>query len=81
MINVEVYKSSNESTSGLIRRFSRRCQEANVTRRAREHRYYQRELSDQMQKAAALKRQRRRDYFTELAKLGKIPEKKHGRKR
>lgn len=80
MINVEVAKSGNESTAGLIRRFSRRVQEAGVLKRARGLRYYERPLSDELQKERALKANERRKQKEKLAKLGKLPQ-KTGRRR
>lgn len=80
MINVEVTKSENESTSGLIRRFSRQIQDSGVLRRVRGLQYYQRPLSGQLQKQKALKRKQRRETFEELEKLGKLPERKKRRR-
>jgi ribosomal protein S21 len=73
-VNVEVQKQSNESTTSLIRRFTKRVQGSGVLRRSRKIRYFARPASKYVKKKQALKLIERRTEYEELAKLGKLPE-------
>ena len=69
---VEVVKGKNESTTSLIRRFSRRAQGLNIVRGLRKLRYYERTKSKNVQHRRAMVSKARRENYNELVKLGKI---------
>ncbi len=69
---IEVRKSENESSGGLIKRFTKRVKESSLLSKARELRFNKRPKSSLKVKREALKKiqtQKRLDY---LRKLGKI---------
>jgi len=81
MINVEVEKNSNENNVNVLRRFTKRVQGAGILSRVRSIRYSGRKQSKLAVKKRALKRIKNRGIMEDLAKLGKLPEKKvRGRK-
>lgn len=80
-VTVEVSKSGNESNMTLIRRFSRRVQEAGIIQTVRGKRYSERPVSKLERKNSALRRIARREEIERLKKLGKIVERKRGRRR
>ena len=69
---VEVRRGKNESSTSLIRRFTRRAQGLNVVRGLRAKRYYVRQKSKNVDHARALVKHSRRAKFAEDVKLGKI---------
>jgi ribosomal protein S21 len=69
---VEVRRGKNESTSALIRRFSRRAQGLGLVREMRDRRYFKRYKSKNVEHKRALITATRRDRYNELVKLGKI---------
>lgn len=69
---VEVRRGKNESTSALIRRFSRRAQGLGVVREMRDRRYFERNKSKNVHHKRALISLARRTRYNELVKLGKI---------
>ena len=71
--NVSVAKQSSESTTSLIRRFTKRVQGAGILRRSRKIRYHARAASKAVRKKQALKLLEKRAAYEELAKLGKLP--------
>ena len=75
MINVEVEKTQNENSIGLIRRFTKRVQGSGVLPRVRSIRYFKRTPSKTFRKKRALKSIGKREALEELIKLGKAPEK------
>lgn len=74
MIRIEVKKSGNETTSSLIRRFTKRVQGSGILRAARGRRYAERDKSEYVTRKFALKRIERTKKYEELKKLGKIKE-------
>lgn len=80
MINVEVTKNNNENTLGILRRFTRRVQESGVLPRVRSIRYSSRVLSPYKVKMKKLTSLKRRAEVKELIKMGKMVEKKRGRR-
>ncbi|HEY4517617.1 MAG TPA: 30S ribosomal protein S21 [Candidatus Paceibacterota bacterium] len=72
-VNVEVSKQSNESTTSLIRRFTKRVQGSGILRHSRKIRYHARAASKSVRKKQALKLLGKRAAYEELAKLGKLP--------
>lgn len=83
-VRVEVRRGKNESSTSLIRRFSRRAQGLNLVRMMRKKRYYERIKSKNVYHKRALIRGSRIKQFNEDVKLGKIdlsaPKNKKGRK-
>ncbi len=76
--NVEVSKNEGESTTALIRRFSKRVQSMGLIPRMRSIRYHSRTKSKGVQHKKALKVSRRREEVKELIKLGKLAERVPG---
>lgn len=69
---VEVRRGKNESSSALIRRFTRRAQDLAIVREVRDRRYWQRTRSKNVQHKRALISKTRRENYNEQVKLGKI---------
>ncbi|MDO8408148.1 MAG: hypothetical protein Q7S95_02840 [bacterium] len=69
---VEVRRGKNESSSALIRRFSRRAQGLGLVRQMRDHRYYKRSISKNVERKRALVTSVKRERYNQLVKLGKI---------
>ena len=80
---VEVRRGKNESSTALIRRFTRRTQGLGLVREMRDRRYWQRTRSKNVGHKRALISKVRRETYNELVKLGKIDPtaKKNARKR
>lgn len=72
--NVEVVKTGTESTTNLIRRFSKRVQGSGIVSRVRGIRYRARPRSKTARKKQALRKIARREIVTELIKQGKLLE-------
>ncbi|MEK7505179.1 MAG: 30S ribosomal protein S21 [Patescibacteria group bacterium] len=72
MIRLEVKRQPNESTSSLLRRFSKRVQGSGMIKRAKALRFTERKQSYFKRKRAALVRLERRQGYERLKKLGKI---------
>jgi ribosomal protein S21 len=73
-VNIEVTKGPNENNLSVLRRFTKRVQGAGILPRVRSIRYSDRNKSENVQKAKALRQIRRREEVAELIKLGKIRE-------
>ena len=69
---VEVRRGKNESSSALIRRFSRRAQGLGLVREMRDRRYFERSKSKNVHHKRALITLAKRERYQELVKLGKI---------
>ena len=80
---VEVKRGKNESSTALIRRFTRRAQGLGLVREMRDRRYFERSRSKNVERKRALISKVRRETYNELVKLGKIDPaaKKNARKR
>ena len=79
---VEVRRGKNESSTALIRRFTRRAQGLGLVREVRNRRYFERAKSKNVGHKRALVSKVRRENYNELVKLGKIdPAAKKTRKR
>lgn len=72
MINASVDRNQNESASSLIRRFTKRVQDAGILPRVRGLRDAKRKLSHYKTKKATLEVIRRREEMEKLSKLGKL---------
>lgn len=79
-INVEVEKNTNESSANVIRRFTKRVQNAGIVPKVRNSRYYSRTKSRNVQRTAKLKKLVKRVVYERLVRLGKVQE-FHGKKR
>ncbi|HEY4494644.1 MAG TPA: hypothetical protein VJC02_00905 [Candidatus Paceibacterota bacterium] len=75
MINLEVIKSGNENSLGILRRFTKKVQGSGILPRVRSLRYKERSLSPYKIKMKTLKSLKRKAEIQELIKLGKMPEK------
>jgi len=75
--NVQVEKNQNESSANVIRRFTKRMQNAGIVRKIRGQRYYSRTKSKNVQKEARLKKLARKEEYETAHKLGKIQEPTH----
>ncbi|MHB8860742.1 MAG: hypothetical protein ACYC48_03340 [Minisyncoccota bacterium] len=71
-IRVEVRRGKNESTTALIRRFTRRAQGLGIVRAVRGERYWKRSESKNVAHKRALVSKVRRENYNEQVKLGKI---------
>jgi len=71
-MTLEVKKEERETAQSLIRRFTKRVQKSGILLKARESRFYQRSKSRQMKKKEALRRERLKQEYKKLEKLGKI---------
>ncbi|MCR4333920.1 MAG: hypothetical protein NUV60_02835 [Patescibacteria group bacterium] len=69
---VEVRRGKNESSTALIRRFTRRAQGLGLVREMRDRRYFKRSKSKNVGLKRALISKVRRETYNELVKLGKI---------
>ncbi len=69
---VEVHIGKNESSTALIRRFTRRAQGLGLVREMRDRRYWHRAKSKNVGHKRALINKVRRENYNELVKLGKI---------
>lgn len=71
-IRVEVKRGKNESSTALIRRFTRRAQGLGIVRAVRGNRYWERSESKNVAHKRALVSKVRRENYNEQVKLGKI---------
>lgn len=79
-INVQVEKNQNESSANVIRRFTKRMQNAGIVRRMRDNRYYSRTKSQNVRKEARLKKLAKKEAYERDYKMGKVIERR-GRRR
>jgi len=69
---VSVERGKNESSTALIRRFTRRAQGLGLVREMRDRRYWHRAKSKNVDHKRALITKARHENYNELIKLGKI---------
>lgn len=69
---LKVQKQNRESTQSLIRRFSQKMRKSGILLEARKKQFKRREKSPQLKKRAALRREKLREKYEKLKKLGKI---------
>ena len=79
-INVQVEKNNNESSANVIRRFTKRVQGAGIVQKVRSTRYYTRVKSENVQRAAKLKKLGKKEVYEKMLKLGKVKEQKSFRR-
>lgn len=75
-VNVQVEKNEKESSANVIRRFTKRMQNAGIVRRMRDNRYYARTKSENVRRSARLKKLAKKEAYERDMKLGKIPERR-----
>jgi len=68
---LEVKKKEKENSQSLVRRFTKRVQQSRILRRARKTMFRRREKSRNMEKKAALRREKMKGEYEKLKKLGK----------
>ncbi|MBI2086741.1 MAG: 30S ribosomal protein S21 [Candidatus Zambryskibacteria bacterium] len=73
-VNIEVSRGPNENNLSVLRRFTKRVQQAGVLPRVRSKRYSEREKSENVKRAKTLEYLRKKEVAAELIKLGKINE-------
>jgi len=71
-VNVQVERNNNESSANVIRRFTKRIQNAGIVRRVRDNRYYARTKSENVRKTSRLKKLVKKTNYEQAVKLGKI---------
>jgi len=79
-INVQIEKNNNESSANVIRRFTKRVQGSGIIPRMRKNRYFVRAKSENVQKAARLKKLDKKVEYEMQLKLGKIQERTYRRR-
>ena len=77
MINVEINKTGNENNATILRKFTRKVQEAGVLNRVRSLRYAKRNESSYVRKKKTLKSIRRKEEIEKMIKLGKLRSREH----
>ena len=68
---IEAKKQNRETSQNLIRRFTKKVQRSGILRLARAKRFRKRDKSRQMKKRAALRREKVKEEYKKLKKLGK----------
>ncbi|MDO8436303.1 MAG: hypothetical protein Q7S82_02885 [bacterium] len=69
-MSLEVKKQERETSQSLIRRFTQRIQRSRVLARARKNRYHKRPKSHAMKKRSALRREKLKEEYKKLDKMG-----------
>ncbi len=78
--NVQVEKNQNESSANVIRRFTKRMQNAGVIPRVRKIRYHARVKSENVRRGAKLKKLVKKVEYEKQLKLGKVQERQPRRR-
>ncbi len=68
---IKIQKQSRENSQSLTRRFSRRIQQSGLLRRAKKNRFRERPKSQQAKKHSALRKEKKKQEYQSLKKLGK----------
>jgi ribosomal protein S21 len=71
---IGVKKREHESSTSLLRRFTRRVQQSGVLVNARKNRFYDKGKTKRQQKQSALRREELRKLREKLSKTGQIKE-------
>lgn len=71
---VQVSRKEHESSTALIRRFTRRVQRAGIIIEARKQRFHIGNINKTTKRRAAKRREEKKQEFDELYKLGKLDE-------
>ena len=70
-MSLEVKRKERENSQNLVRRFRKRVQQSGILRKARKTKFRKREKSRNMEKKAALRREKMKGEYEKLKKLGK----------
>ncbi|GAH85582.1 unnamed protein product [marine sediment metagenome] len=65
-------RQGRESSQGLVRRFSQKIRKSGILLEARKKRFKGREKSQQLKKRSALRKEKKRQEYQKLKKMGKI---------
>ena len=76
MLNVEVKAKENESTTNLLRRFSRKVNSSGILRRKRGLKTRKRNVSKNVRKQQKIQALEKRSQVDRLIKLGKLPDRR-----
>jgi ribosomal protein S21 len=76
MLNVEVNAKENESTTNLLRRFSRKVNNSGILRRKRSLKTRKRDTSKNVRKMQKIQALEKLEKVDKLIKLGKIPDRR-----
>ncbi len=79
-VNVEIARGSTENNLSALRRFTKRVQGSGVLTKVRSKRYSERNRSENVKKKKTLKRISRKDAILADLKMGKVVERKRGRR-
>ncbi len=79
-VNVEIARGQTENSLSALRRFTKRVQNSGVLSRVRSKRYSERNRSENVKKKKTLKRIGRKNAILADLKMGKVVEKKRGRR-
>jgi len=69
---LKVKKQNRESTQSLVRRFSQKMRKSGILLEARKKQFKRRKKSSQLKKRTALRREKLREKYEKLKKLGKL---------
>ena len=69
---LEVKRKERENSQSLVRRFTKRVQQSGILHKARKTMFKTREKSRNMEKRAALRREKMKTEYEKLKKLGKV---------
>lgn len=78
-VNVEVTQNNNENNMSILRRFTKRVQNAGILHRVRGIRYHDRTHSSYVQKKMRLKSINNKAEIEKQIKLGRMPERRKRR--
>lgn len=70
--NVEIERKKNESSTSMIKRFTRKVQETGIINRVKSERYEERTPSEYTKKKNKLKVLKKKAEYEKMFKLGKI---------
>lgn len=79
-VNVEISRGASENNISALRRFTKRVQGSGVLSRVRSKRYSERNRSENVKRKKTLKRISRKENILAQLKMGKVIEKKRGRR-
>jgi ribosomal protein S21 len=71
---IEVRKRNRETTTSLLRRFSRRVQQSGILLEARRNRFHEQAANKRAKKQSALRREKIKTIRDDLIKQGKLME-------
>jgi ribosomal protein S21 len=72
---VQAKRKPSETTGAFLRRFSRQIKQSGILINARKNRFYQSSPNKRLKRQSALYRERKRQQYERLKKLGKLNKK------